>query len=270
MSKSKSKDAVTHPQVESVTIGEGKDARAVLTPVSLITEADEAASAAYDLQWRKEGVAELTTKLQELQSSPASLGNSMFRLSQNCLKAANGNFEIAVTYFEGSTGHAARALQAKHHKDGKAQPIADLLPSWSATISPLMTALKKGINVNDTHAPGSKDGSRVRETAEPVFPSVSSIRREVAKRGKQEKAAAAAKATGNVPAFATGTEPLNAAMKGLSAELARLSPEQQTQAAQMIVDVTAQVRALREATSTQAEQADEKKAALMRGGSKAA
>ena len=112
-------------------------------PANLLTMAVDAARQAFGI---------FNPHRKELNRVGINLNGAHFLLGKACLKEAGGDFSKASAFWAGATSHAEDTIRneckATEGLDKKPS-IAQALPSWSPSKSPITSALDKKINLCD-------------------------------------------------------------------------------------------------------------------------
>lgn len=197
-----------------------------------------AMNAAYDIQWGKDGIEEVQTKLTGLQGK---VGEQVYAIAKVAMVHCEGRLAIAAPYFKALCNQAeemkTKWYAGKYHEE---KPIGQLIPLWSAYKSSIAKGMEKGINPN----------TLIEDTDSPKFATAAQYRAEVQRIEKEAKGANerddGTKTNGEVKTglavITSGWSPqLRASMEVMCAALNGLTHEEQDKFSKQILDVAAAV-----------------------------
>lgn len=111
-----------------------------------LKQAYTAMNEAYDIQWGKDGIEEVTAKLQGLQGK---VGEKVYTIAKIAMKHCENRLVIARAYFLALCSQAETMKTnwyADKYKEEK--PIGQLIPLWSQYKSSIAKGMEKGIDPN--------------------------------------------------------------------------------------------------------------------------
>lgn len=128
-----------------------------MVPHELAQGARAAWSSAYDAYYRKGGINDLKQQLETLNKGDTSVGNLLLKVGKACLSYAGNDTKAAIPLFKGACMITETEAKQEHSdKEGKAETIQKILPTWAPAKSVVLQGLMKGLALNDEDSNGNQ------------------------------------------------------------------------------------------------------------------
>jgi hypothetical protein len=128
----------------------------LIIPTKIATHLEKAFDSAYEAYYKKGGIADLKSKLEEAQTGDGSIGNMLLGIGRECLTHTGEDGKAAAALFKGACAQIEhKKREAYADQAGKKPTIQQLLPTWAPSKATVLASLDRGLALNSKDDKGN-------------------------------------------------------------------------------------------------------------------